>query len=99
MYVPELVANIEGTGGYVTLYGKHGGRTNRVGRRTRDALQVPRCRQGARLADHRVHLRTPRQSLTAAAQAAEEDALAALLCQRAHCSRAVAAGLSKHRLQ
>jgi hypothetical protein len=42
VYVPELVANIEGTGGYVTLYGKHGGRTNRVGRRTRDALQVPR---------------------------------------------------------
>jgi hypothetical protein len=35
----QVVADIEGTGGYVTLYGKDGGRTIRVGRRTRDALQ------------------------------------------------------------
>jgi site-specific recombinase XerD len=35
----QLVADIEGLGGYVTLYGKHGGRTIRVGRRTWDALQ------------------------------------------------------------
>jgi hypothetical protein len=30
---------IQRLGGYVTLYGKHGGRTIRVGRRTWDALQ------------------------------------------------------------
>jgi hypothetical protein len=35
----QLVADIDGHGGYVTLYGKHGGRTIRVGRRTWDALQ------------------------------------------------------------
>jgi site-specific recombinase XerD len=35
----QLVADIDGPGGYVTLYGKHGGRTIRVGRRTWDALQ------------------------------------------------------------
>jgi hypothetical protein len=35
----QLAADIDGPGGYVTLYGKHGGRTIRVGRRTWDALQ------------------------------------------------------------
>ena len=35
----QLVPDLEGTGGYVTLYGKHGGRTIRVGRRTWEALQ------------------------------------------------------------
>jgi integrase len=35
----QLVADIDGAGGYVTLYGKHGGRTIRVGQRTWDALQ------------------------------------------------------------
>jgi hypothetical protein len=35
----QLVADIDGPGGYVTLYGKHGGRTIRVGRRTWNALQ------------------------------------------------------------
>jgi integrase len=35
----QLVADIDGPGGYVTLYGKHGGRTIRLGGRTWDALQ------------------------------------------------------------
>ncbi len=35
----QLVPDLEGRGGYVTLYGKHGGRTIRVGRRTWEALQ------------------------------------------------------------
>jgi integrase len=33
----QLVADTEGKGGYVTLYGKHGARTIRVGRRTWEA--------------------------------------------------------------
>jgi hypothetical protein len=35
----QLVPDTEGKGGYVTLYGKHGSRTIRVGRRTWEALQ------------------------------------------------------------
>ncbi len=66
----QLVADADGTGGYVTLYGKHGARTIRVGRRTWDALQQlaaakePDDRIIA-ISDERV-----RQILTAAAEAA-----------------------------
>ena len=35
----QLVPDLEGTSGYVTLDGKHGGRTSRVGRRTWEALR------------------------------------------------------------
>jgi integrase/recombinase XerD len=66
----QLVADTEGTGGYVTLYGKHGGRTIRVGRRTWDALQhlAGDKEPGERIiaiTDERI-----RQILTAAAEAA-----------------------------
>jgi site-specific recombinase XerD len=63
-------SHIDGRGGYVTLYGKHGGRTIRVGRRTWDALQflaegkVPDARIIA-ISDERI-----RQILTAAAATA-----------------------------
>jgi integrase/recombinase XerD len=66
----QLVADIDGPGGYVTLYGKHGGRTIRVGRRTWEALQFladgkePDARIIA-ITDERI-----RQILTAAAAAA-----------------------------
>jgi integrase/recombinase XerD len=66
----QLVADIDGPGGYVTLYGKHGGRTIRVGRRTWDALQflADGKEHDARIiaiTDERI-----RQILTAAAAAA-----------------------------
>jgi hypothetical protein len=35
----QLVAKIEGTGGYATLYGRYGARTIRVGRRMLEAAQ------------------------------------------------------------
>jgi integrase/recombinase XerD len=66
----QLVADIDGTGGYVTLYGKHGGRTIRVGRRTCYALQFLAEGKGP---DERIIAITDeriRQILTAAAEAA-----------------------------
>jgi site-specific recombinase XerD len=66
----QLVADIDGPGGYVTLYGKHGGRTIRVGRRTWDALQF--LAEGKE-PDERIIAITDeriRQILTAAAAAA-----------------------------
>lgn len=66
----QLVPDLEGTGGYVTLYGKHGGRTIRVGRRTWDALQF--LADGKAL-DERIIAITDeriRQILTAAAATA-----------------------------
>ena len=70
LYHKQLVADTEGKGGYVTLYGKHGSRTIRVGRRTWEALQ--RLAEGKEpderivaISDERI-----RQILTAAAKAA-----------------------------
>jgi integrase/recombinase XerD len=66
----QLVADIDGPGGYVTLYGKHGGRTIRVGRRTWDAL---RFLAEGKEPDERIIAITDeriRQILTAAAAAA-----------------------------
>lgn len=66
----QLVPDLEGTGCYVTLYGKHGGRTIRVGRRTWEALQF--LADGKAL-DERIIAITDeriRQILTAAAATA-----------------------------
>jgi site-specific recombinase XerD len=67
----QLVADIDGPGGYATLYGKHGGRTIRVGRRTWEALQL--LAEGKE-PDERIIAITDeriRQILAAAAEAAE----------------------------
>jgi hypothetical protein len=66
----QLVADIDGPSGYVTLYGKHGGRTIRVSRRAWDALQFL---ADSKEPDERIIAITDeriRQILTAAAQAA-----------------------------
>jgi hypothetical protein len=66
----QLVADIDGHGGYVTLYVKHGGRTIRVGRRAWDALQFL---ADGKEPDERIIAMTDeriRQILTAAAEAA-----------------------------
>ncbi len=53
----QLVADAEGKGGYVTLYGKHGSRTIRVGRRTWEALL--RLAEGKAPDDRIIAIRSP----------------------------------------
>ncbi len=66
----QLVPDTEGKGGYVTLYGKNGSRTIRVGRRTWEALQ--RLAEGKEPDDRIVAITDERirQILTAAAKVA-----------------------------
>ena len=85
----QLVADTEGKGGYVTLYGKHGSRTIRVGRRIWEALQ--RLAEGKAPDDRIVAISDERirQILTAAAKAAGlKKKLSPHWLRHAHGSRA-----------
>jgi integrase len=85
----QLVADIDGPGGYVTLYGKHGGRTIRVGRRTWDALQylADGKEPDARIIAITGRAHSPDSHHSGRGSGIEEEGLAALATPRARFAR------------